>query len=91
MSAKAISEAKGKELLNRHLKDEAAKNRVATVTENPNWDELLQNHPWLSTEVSISLNVILPIIFFFLSCLSYLALPRDSSLLKCPLLSQGHI
>lgn len=50
MSAKAISEARGKELLNRHLKDEAIKNRVATVTENPNWDGLLQNHPWLLTE-----------------------------------------
>lgn len=50
MSAKAISEAKGKELLNHHLKGAAVKNRVATVTENPNWDELLQNNPWLLTE-----------------------------------------
>lgn len=51
MSAKAISEAKGKELLNRHLKDEAVKNRVVTITEDTNWDEVEQNNQWLFTEV----------------------------------------
>ncbi|CAI9728171.1 ATP-citrate synthase isoform X2 [Octopus vulgaris] len=50
MSAKAISEAKGKELLNRHLKDEAAKNRVVTITEDTNWDEVEQNNRWLFSE-----------------------------------------
>lgn len=50
MSAKAISEAKGKELLNKCLKDEAVKNRVATVDENVCWDVLIQDHPWLKTE-----------------------------------------
>ena len=56
MSAKAISEAKGKQLLNDHLQDEASKNRLAVVTESVNWDKLTQDHPWLLTEV-IAFNV----------------------------------
>lgn len=51
MSAKAIYEAKGKELLNKYLTDEAAKNRFAVVTETVNWDTLTADHPWLLTEV----------------------------------------
>ncbi|KAL5007875.1 hypothetical protein ScPMuIL_016681 [Solemya velum] len=50
MSAKAISEAKGKDLLNKFLKEEAVKNRVAPVDENICWDVLVQDHPWLQTE-----------------------------------------
>lgn len=50
MSAKAISEAKGKDLLNKHLGDVAMKNRFASVDENVNWNQLLQDNPWLSTE-----------------------------------------
>lgn len=50
MSAKAIYEAKGKELLNKYLTDEAAKNRFAVVTETVNWDTLTADHPWLLTE-----------------------------------------
>ncbi|KAK3108901.1 hypothetical protein FSP39_018217 [Pinctada imbricata] len=50
MSAKAVSEAKGKQLLNDNLGDEASKNRFALVTEAVNWDRLTQEHPWLLTE-----------------------------------------
>ncbi|XP_071108684.1 ATP-citrate synthase-like [Haliotis cracherodii] len=50
MSAKAIYECKGKELLNKFLNDEAMKNRVAEVTEGVNWDKLTQENPWLLTE-----------------------------------------
>lgn len=51
MSAKAIYEAKGKELLNKYLTDEAVKNRFAVVTETVNWDTLTADNPWLLTEV----------------------------------------
>lgn len=54
MSAKAIYESKGKELLNKFLNDEAMKNRVAEVTEGVNWDKLTQENPWLLTEVGNS-------------------------------------
>ncbi|XP_069111332.1 ATP-citrate synthase-like isoform X1 [Argopecten irradians] len=50
MSAKAIYEAKGKELLNKFLKDTAVGNRVATVTEDVTWSTLTQDHPWLLSE-----------------------------------------
>jgi hypothetical protein len=51
MSAKAIYEAKGKELLNKYLTNEAVKNRFAVVTETVNWDTLTATNPWLLTEV----------------------------------------
>ena len=52
MSAKAIREAAGKNLLQKHLQcDVTAANRWATVTEDVNWDELTKEHPWLLTEV----------------------------------------
>ncbi|KAK3591986.1 hypothetical protein CHS0354_031493 [Potamilus streckersoni] len=50
MSAKAIHEAKGKELLNTFLKDEAVKNRFVVIQEEVNWDKVLQENPWVSTE-----------------------------------------
>ncbi|XP_013388694.1 ATP-citrate synthase isoform X2 [Lingula anatina] len=50
MSAKAIYEAKGKEILNKFLGHHAVKNRYATVTVDTNWDQLVIDHPWLSTE-----------------------------------------
>ena len=51
MSAKAIYEAKGKELLNKYLTDEAVKNRFAVVTETVNGDTLTADNPWLLTKV----------------------------------------
>lgn len=52
MSAKAISEAKGKELLNKFLSG-AVRNRYAIVTEETNLDALQEQHPWLSSEVHV--------------------------------------
>lgn len=49
MSAKAISEAKGKELLNKFLSG-AVRNRFANVTVDTNFDALQEEHPWLSSE-----------------------------------------
>ena len=51
MSAKAIYEGKGKELLNQFLTGEAVKNRFAIVEENVNWNQLVQDHPWLNSQV----------------------------------------
>ncbi|XP_070566811.1 ATP-citrate synthase-like [Ptychodera flava] len=51
MSAKAIREATGKDLLLKYLScDVAAKNKYAIVTEDTDWDVLVQQHPWLNTE-----------------------------------------
>lgn len=53
MSAKAIKEATGKDLINRHLQTQAlAKCRFAAVTESTNWRDLVDEHPWLKTQVS---------------------------------------
>lgn len=64
MSAKAIYEAKGKELLNKYLTDEAAKNRFAVVTETVNWDTLTADHPWLLTEVRSTCIQVLQVFFY---------------------------
>lgn len=55
MSAKAIREATGKDILNLHLGDVAgaAPCKFASVTEETNWNELVKNNPWLETTVSI--------------------------------------
>ncbi|XP_012944404.1 ATP-citrate synthase isoform X2 [Aplysia californica] len=50
MSAKAISEAKGKELLNKFLGDVAMKNRFVSIDETVNWNQVLQDNTWLSNE-----------------------------------------
>lgn len=54
MSAKAIREASGKDLLNRLLDSTsgAAKCRFASVNENTQWNQLLVDNPWLETTVS---------------------------------------
>lgn len=56
MSAKAIREATGKELINKYLEggDEVgvAKSRFASVSETTDWSQLLVDHPWLETTVS---------------------------------------
>ena len=53
MSAKAIYEGKGKELLNQFLTGEAMKNKFAIVEENVNWSQLVQDNPWLNTQVGV--------------------------------------
>jgi ATP citrate (pro-S)-lyase len=54
MSAKAIREASGKDLINRNLPTgtAAAKCQFASVTEATDWAELLSNNPWLQTQVN---------------------------------------
>lgn len=54
MSAKAIREASGKDLLNRHLDQSsaAAKCRFASVDETTNWTDLVAANTWLETTVS---------------------------------------
>uniref|UniRef100_A0A336M202 ATP-citrate synthase n=1 Tax=Culicoides sonorensis TaxID=179676 RepID=A0A336M202_CULSO len=51
MSAKAIREASGKDLLNRLLDETsgAAKCRFASVNETTQWSQLLVDNPWLET------------------------------------------
>lgn len=54
MSAKAIREATGKDILNRLLDTNAgaATSRFAAVTVDTKWDDLLAANPWLATTVS---------------------------------------
>lgn len=51
MSAKAIREATGKDILNRHLliHSDSTPCKFATVTQDTNWTELEQKNPWLLT------------------------------------------
>ena len=53
MSAKAISEAKGKELLNKFLDESAMLNKVASVNVDVNWNQLIADNPWLNEPVTI--------------------------------------
>lgn len=55
MSAKAISEATGKDIINRNLDPNtaAAKCRYATVNEDTKLADLVADNPWLKTEVSL--------------------------------------
>lgn len=56
MSAKAIREATGKELINKYLEGGnevgVAKSRFASVTETTDWSQLLADNPWLESTVS---------------------------------------
>jgi ATP citrate (pro-S)-lyase len=55
MSARAIWEATGKELINDHLNAPSSgfrKCRFAVFDENTKWEDLVQNEPWLESEVS---------------------------------------
>lgn len=57
MSAKAISEQTGKEFLYKHICTTAAvqnRFRYANVTAETDFDRLVQEHPWLLTEVRTS-------------------------------------
>lgn len=51
MSAKAIREATGKDILNRQLLTNTGTSqcRFATVTSDTNWTELVAKNPWLET------------------------------------------
>lgn len=52
MSAKAIYEATGKGLLNKHLNcDSVSRAKYATVENDTDWDDLKRDHPWLLSEV----------------------------------------
>lgn len=56
MSAKAISEQTGKELLYKYIcTTSAIQNRFkyARVTPDTDWARLLQDHPWLLSQVSL--------------------------------------
>lgn len=52
MSAKAIYEATGKDLINRKLSSgtNVIKCRFVTITEEINWTDIINDHPWLQTE-----------------------------------------
>lgn len=52
MAAKAIREATGKDLINRKLSvgTKVAKCRFVPITENTNWIDITNEHPWLKTE-----------------------------------------
>lgn len=51
MSAKAIREATGKDIINRHIGANAgaAQSQFASVNETTNWNELVASNPWLTT------------------------------------------
>ena len=56
MSAKAIREASGKDILNRHLNNHGAgvaKCNFASVDMQTDWTQLTVDHPWLLKTVSI--------------------------------------
>lgn len=52
MSAKAIREATGKDLINRKLSPgtKAAKCQFVSITESTNWPHVIAENPWLKTE-----------------------------------------
>jgi ATP citrate (pro-S)-lyase len=54
MSARAIWEATGKNLINRNLNysNGVAKCRFAVYDQSVSWSQLVQQEPWLETEVS---------------------------------------
>lgn len=60
MSAKAIREATGKELINKYLEGGneigVAKSRFASVNETTDWNQLAVENPWLETTVSGNFN-----------------------------------
>jgi hypothetical protein len=52
MSARAISEASGKRLLQAELVGcSLGQARFASVTDETDWDKLVAENPWLKTEV----------------------------------------
>lgn len=53
MSAKAISEASGKTILNKFLGQVAASCQLASVNENTSFSQLVNENGWLKTTVSL--------------------------------------
>lgn len=74
MSAKAIYEAKGKELLNANLGGTAAKNLYVSVDAKTNWASLPIEHPWLNDKV---FNVIARDVFVCILCNSVVGFAKD--------------
>ena len=66
MSAKAIYEAKGKQLLNDSLEGASIKNKFAVVREDVNWGQLVDDNPWLTTEVSILITIFYIVTFKYI-------------------------
>lgn len=62
MSAKAIREATGKDILNRFLVNGAgaAHCRFASVDETTKWDQLVISNPWLESTV-FSIYCVIPV------------------------------
>ena len=52
MSAKAISEASGKTILNKYLSEVASPCQLASVDENTSFNKLIIENSWLKTSVS---------------------------------------
>jgi ATP citrate (pro-S)-lyase len=50
MSAKAVREAKGKQLLSKYLSNVIAPVQTATYNGTQTWEQLVSAHPWLSTQ-----------------------------------------
>lgn len=50
MSAKAIHEATGKNLLNKFLNGTCASSKFVTVNESTNFDQIVRDNGWLKTE-----------------------------------------
>ena len=51
MSAKAIREANGKDILNRFLDSVASHSKFVSVDEHTNLADLANQHPWLTQQV----------------------------------------
>ena len=79
MSAKAVREAAGKNLLNKFLTvGVAVKTHFATVTADTDWTSLEQEHPWLSSQVNC---------WFYHFCLDAAYCYRCSMVCVCLLVS----
>ncbi len=50
MSAKAIREAKGKQLLSKYLPSVVSPIQMATYNSSTQWDTLVNSNPWLLTQ-----------------------------------------
>lgn len=87
MSAKAIREATGKDILNRLLDSSsgAAKCQFAVVNNETNWEHLRTSHPWLETTVRINthshkIHNYIQLHFTFAFAVAYLTYPNDYAL-----------
>lgn len=59
MSAKAIYETDGKSLLSKCFQNTCyIKNKFVVVVHDTNWDVIVQENPWIASEVSYILYII---------------------------------